>query len=445
MVAKNIQSTLKGIRKGAGSPGMTGNLADQIQAQQRQQKMDQFKMQTTLQKLMQKRQKAQLDARKFAHKQSQQKRDQMQQSLQGQASKLAVKARQDPEKVRQILQDKPKLTQALGVDPNSPNLANELMAARARFTGDVPDQQEGQEYSKFVKPNSALGQALGIDRPQEVKYVGGELTPENLQSGKTKTTEFQYEGPQQEAQTPLQGAATAAMEEELKGRRDARTAAVETQQLASDMSGLLVQDDVKTGTIQPAITSLQGFAESAGINLTDFAEGMGIDLGSLSKKEEFNRLAKSLTINQFEKFKGNLNSREVKIAEDSVAQLGTSKKANIKALASLRASARLAEKRANALQQAAMLGNTEAVKEVFQEIQGSGTEEYKTLKNDIEERLRAQADAGGEEQPATQDSGEREVPQFEDIPSQMKEKYGLTEGVWQSMSDEDKKLFTGNE
>lgn len=129
-------------------------------------------------------------------------------------------------------------------------------------------------------------------------------------------------------------------------------ATIETGNNAASMEQSLIQlggllsGGVPTGALQPAITGLQGIASDLGIDLSGVAKAAGVDLGSLATKEEFDRVSKALVIDGFEKFKGNLNQQEVKLATDAFPGLGRGAEGNRLAIASLLASTRLAQERA---------------------------------------------------------------------------------------------------
>jgi len=240
-----------------------------------------------------------------------------------------------------------------------------------------------------------LSQQFGVNIPKgetyEIQFQGNNVTDVNrLGSGQTINVGGEP--------SPFQGARTKALAKEFDRVYQQRSSASDTQQLVSGLSDLVVQRDVKTGAIQPAVKGLQNISQSLGIDLGQMADQVGLDLGNLSKKEEFNRLAQRLTINQFDKFKGNLNDREDQIAQGSVPQLGTSKKGNIRALASLRAAAELAERRANRKLSAQTEKEFQAVNRAIEE---SGTEEFKALRDQYMNQMEqmAQPPKGGRKNP----------------------------------------------
>jgi hypothetical protein len=109
--------------------------------------------------------------------------------------------------------------------------------------------------------------------------------------------------------------------------------------------GLIEQADTQTGGLQPALTGLQGVAADLGVDLESAAQSVGVNLGNLSKKQEFDRLTKKVIIDGFEQFKGNLNQKEVQLAIDAFANLGKDEDANMRALAYTQAAAELARER----------------------------------------------------------------------------------------------------
>jgi len=122
-----------------------------------------------------------------------------------------------------------------------------------------------------------------------------------------------------------------------------------TPQLAQ-MSDLLSNPGFETHGWQPAVTKLQSLLEPMGVDLKDLSQSMGIKMNALADSEDFNRLARQGVIEGFEKFKGNLNQKEVEIALDAFASLGLSTEANIRAVAAARAASEMARLRAANLQ-----------------------------------------------------------------------------------------------
>lgn len=122
--------------------------------------------------------------------------------------------------------------------------------------------------------------------------------------------------------------------------------AVFTSRDLTQLADLMANPATQTGSLQPAVTGLQGIAADMGIDLSGLASDMGINLGDLSSKEEFDRISTRLIIDGFEKFKGNLNRREVELAVDAFQNLGRSEEANIDAIASGLAAQEITRERA---------------------------------------------------------------------------------------------------
>jgi hypothetical protein len=126
---------------------------------------------------------------------------------------------------------------------------------------------------------------------------------------------------------------------------DAGITAKATQQTLVQLADLFAEG-VPTGRFQDATLKLRGFAQDLGVNLDAVSEGLGIKLGAISKQEEVERLTTRLVISGFEKFKGNLNKEEVRIALAAFADLGRDEASNISALAAGLAAAQVARERA---------------------------------------------------------------------------------------------------
>lgn len=183
-----------------------------------------------------------------------------------------------------------------------------------------------------------------------------------------------------------------------------------TEQQLSQMGDLLVEG-VQTGTLQPAVTTIQGLAEDMGVDVSSAAEAAGIEnLSNLSGKEEFDRLAKQVIIDGFEKFKGNLNDREVKLAMDAFANLGKSEEANVEAISSLMASQSMAKERGR---RAAQVENNAEARALEAEMFDDSLERFKALKKgyeeDIRSRMQENQQSGPTKERAAQQGGTVEV------------------------------------
>lgn len=201
--------------------------------------------------------------------------------------------------------------------------------------------------------------------------------------------------------------------------------AVATEQNLSQMADLLVEG-VQTGAAQPALTSIQAVAEDFGINIEEAAKRAGVEnLSNLSGKEEFDRLAKTVIIDGFEKFKGNLNDREVKLAMDAFANLGRSEEANIEAIASLRASQAIAKDRGR---RASQVDTRAEAKALESELFDDSLDRFNKLKEEFESDIRDRMKANNER------AKEAGVPQSA-IDA------GVDAQVWEAMTPEERELF----
>lgn len=163
--------------------------------------------------------------------------------------------------------------------------------------------------------------------------------------------------------------------------------AVDIEPLFAQMSKLL-SEGARTGAFQPLITGLQAFAQDAGIDVTGIAKKLQIDLANVSDAQEFSRLSSAVVIESFQKFKGNLNQREVEIAEGAFANLGRTPEANIEAIAAAIASARIARQRAS---EALNFDDRKKAQKFLQKtILSSNVEDFLALKDTIAADIRAQ-------------------------------------------------------
>jgi len=108
---------------------------------------------------------------------------------------------------------------------------------------------------------------------------------------------------------------------------------------------LAVQEDIPQDALQPLITGAQGYADALGLDFEGALSSLGYEgIGDLSGKQELNRLYTDLVIRGFDKFKGNLNDREVRLAQNAQPGIGKSRDANLKAIATQRAAAEIAKR-----------------------------------------------------------------------------------------------------
>lgn len=215
----NLESTLQGIRKGAAAPGVPGTLSDQIRAQKQKQQKQQFEMQRGLQELMMKQRQQQIDAQRNAV-QSAKDRAEMQEMFRNMnvRDNLAAAERlvgMDPNRIRQRVQQNPQgslatYLQSQDIDPTSPTLGQDIKRLRnslyTRSEGKLFEEggEDPLKRSTYLQPDSEAGQALGLDRPAEVKYEGQALVADR-DDPNYNVTNIEYVGPQQEAgQTTLE-------------------------------------------------------------------------------------------------------------------------------------------------------------------------------------------------------------------------------------------------
>ncbi|WP_416896317.1 MAG: hypothetical protein ACMVY4_12305 [Minwuia sp.] len=170
---------------------------------------------------------------------------------------------------------------------------------------------------------------------------------------------------------------------------DAGQRAVGTEQTFRQLGDLL-EGGVRTGSLQPTVAALQGIAEDMGVDLSATAQGLGIELGDLSNQQNFQRLATQVVIDGFEQFKGNLNTREVQLAEGAFGGLGTTPEANADAIAAGIAASQIARQRAVQASRAQTQADVRALQESL--ISGDVTE-FERMKDAIKRDLLAKRGA----------------------------------------------------
>lgn len=165
-------------------------------------------------------------------------------------------------------------------------------------------------------------------------------------------------------------------------------AAASTTQSLTQMADLLAAG-VQTGSVQSSMLGLQAIAKDLGVDLSGVSNRLfGLNLGDVTEKEQFDRLATTVIIEGFQKFKGNLNQREVEIAENAFANLGRDEESNIDAVAAGLAAAELSRERASKAISAAASQDRKAIADVIQEgIRGESTVRFRELKGRIKEDL----------------------------------------------------------
>lgn len=172
-------------------------------------------------------------------------------------------------------------------------------------------------------------------QPYELEFSGGKLSGVKA-VGKVpekSTSEFDKKSAGKDADRR-----NAALE-------SARTAGGVLQNLEG-LGNIISSGNIQTGSFRPLITSLQGYASDVGVDIGGIAQRAGVDLGTLSTSQEFDRLSKQLTIEVVQKFSGALSNKELDFASDSVTSLGKGPMANIIAISAMSAVAETARERA---------------------------------------------------------------------------------------------------
>lgn len=157
--------------------------------------------------------------------------------------------------------------------------------------------------------------------------------------------------------------------------------AVAGEEDLNQMRQILTDPDFQAGSLQPAITALQGLAADIGVDLN--ALGKEIGVGDLADKQEYNRLSRRVMIEGFQKFKGNLNQKEVVIAEEAFPHIGKSEEANRRSVAALIASQRLARERAAV----AVNATASEIRALSKEILSGGTERFENILAQVEKEM----------------------------------------------------------
>jgi hypothetical protein len=287
--------------------------------------------------------------------------------------KRANAIRQVQEEVRQT-----------GLDPMSnPAEFGELVSNRFQELG-YPDlalrtqMQIRQMMPEAQEPEGLYGQYVAARRAGDI--------PESLsfqefrQSGSGPQTSVTVEGDT----TPpeLTDAQQSVIENYSSTAETARGVEFDLYQAGE----ILSQEDVDTGRLQPLILNVQGIAEDLGIDFNEALANAGFEgVGDLASKEELDRVLNRVLINSFDKFKGNLNTREVNIAFDANSNIGRSKEANIRGIATQLAANELARERGS---RAVNISSPSEFKNFQNEVQEAGTEKLIELRDKYEKQIR---------------------------------------------------------
>lgn len=277
------------------------------------------------------------------------------------------------------------ITAAASIQTPSQKAESELVqeGKKTRQSEEIKQEFKGKSQKRLVSGNSELNIKYGLGIPAG-ETANVEFTEKDGQITASVESRFGT------SQTINIGSGEKFIEESdklLASRINdiviSGNAAVGTQQNAEQMAELL-KSGTQTGKLQPAITSLQGIAADFGLDLSSIGSAIGVNIGTLSSKEEFDRLTKQVIVDGFVKFKGNLNIKEVEIAMTSFANMGRSEQANKEAIAALLASQEIARERGVA---ASNIDTKAEAKALEREIIGNDVAKFKKLKESFLKEL----------------------------------------------------------
>lgn len=285
-----------------------------------------------------------------------------------------------------------------------PQLYGELVAGLVQADvfkpGELPEQyspEMDQNLMLHALESDALTEMLDQTRYETITNDAGQIVGQrNLKTGKV---ESDPRAPKQPLVTVNNGKGETEFEKATgKDLAAARTAIVEAGQSAVGTEqtfqqlGDLMQEGVKTGSLQPLVASLQGIAEDLGVDLQGEAQALGIELGDLGNQQNFDRLATQVVINGFEQFKGNLNQKEVSLALGAFGGLGTSPEANADAIAAGIAASQIARERAVLASRAK---TQQQVRTIQESILSGDVTDFRQRKEQIKQGILARRASGG--------------------------------------------------
>jgi len=165
----------------------------------------------------------------------------------------------------------------------------------------------------------------------------------------------------------------------------------------------LWQSGLQTGAVQEFLTPIQNLADSVGFNLQEFVDDSGIDIGDLTQKKYFDKLANNMIVRGMADFKSNLNQKEVELAIEGQAGLGDNEETNLMTIASYLTAGEFATKTADDAREASGLiasaNNTEEYRKAKRNLQkiinrprnGSG-DDFLKRRNEIMDEMRGKRD-----------------------------------------------------
>lgn len=248
----------------------------------------------------------------------------------------------------------PDLLAALAIDPETAPLAHNLIGTLAKgpktpepFTLNAGQTRYGSDGQVIASAPVARNAPSGFAFDQDDRLIP-------IPGGPADPAYISQVAPLRRPQTTFNMMPGETEFMKLSGKNDAdyRASVIEAGQNAVGTEqtfrqlGDLLGSGVRTGSLQPAVAALQGIAEDMGVDMSGTAQALGIELGDLAEAQNFNRLATQVVIDGFEQFKGNLNQREVEIAERAFGGLGTTPEANADAIAAGIAASQIARERA---------------------------------------------------------------------------------------------------
>lgn len=329
---------------------------------------------------------------------------------QGFGRRLLEEAARDPQAFAQMFADGG-VEQIASMLQGGQGFTGTLSEGQVAFQGGQPvaavPKSGGQATTRVVSGDTQEGQQLGIPSGERarVEYEvneAGNVINRNVK-GRFGSGQTIHVGPQGER------LGVDVLNKEIETVAEAGRTAMGMLP-ALDRAGELLTEDVQTGLGQRMVLPIRQLAADFGVPLEETAELLGINLSDLSSQEEFRRLTTQVIIDGFSKFKGNLNAKEVQLAENAFANMGTSEEANRRAIAMTRAAAEEAiDRRNNILQARDQDGVSEALK--WQE---GSNEQLKARAEELFEQMKpaggVSTERGGRTEPRNAGGGGQDSP-----------------------------------
>lgn len=266
--------------------------------------------------------------------------------------------------------------------------------------GDARRSQIEQAFDKF-RGVSGLGSAIVPEEPKRGRIIqpGTEGLPAGVIGAEQPSGQIDLMRAQAGTGATVnvgggEGFGGAAIEDALGKMLEAGQQAAGVEANYQEMLELISSPSLQTGALQPALTTIQAIAEDAGLDVGRVAGVFGVEVGKLSAKEDFNRVASDAVLEKLNKLKGSISNKELDFVRGSQAGLGKSEEGNIEAIAAAMAATQIARRRGvRALDAFGAKTNAAGMALLKTQMEGDVTE-LRRLKDEIAEGMKQERRSG---------------------------------------------------